>query len=86
MHAAAAQPFAMHACLAQVDIHTVTLDLQDIAKVEALIDGLPDAFQEVGTRCMLLLGTNGEHGHGWQLWLKCMSCAQTGRHPGEQCR
>ena len=39
----------LHACLLQVDIHTVTLDLQDTAKVEALVDGLPDNFQEVGT-------------------------------------
>ena len=44
--------------MAQVDVHTVTMDLQDIAKVEALVEELPDNFHEVGpgTPCIPLCG------------------------------
>ena len=38
---------ALHPCTMQVKTHTVTLDLQDIPKVEKLVPELPAAFQDV---------------------------------------
>ena len=32
---------------AQVKVHIVTMDLQDIRAVESLVEGLPDDFREV---------------------------------------